>query len=379
VDHLLGVDIDDEEREDGAVPECMQSTQWTSSTEAYGPSEARERHRRSEPDVVGLQKIARPDGVILQEGVPPLAARWRCWSDRSDVLPDGPLVVSTYLENETWCEDGYDDDGDGLIDGDDDECPAAAPYQPPTGGTGGAGGASPPSGGGAGEATGGVPTGTGAMSAGGQDHAGAGQAATGGISAAAGGGTGGVVVASGGSNAQTTGGASHGEPGTPRSGAGGISQGGAGGRGGAGAAPASEVGGLSHQAGGHGDEGAQGPLVEGAGGSSVMGTSGSSGRSTSGSGRAGTWSDIAGGGPATSDAAGGVSGSARGAAGTAKKGTNRHSGCSCRATAGGDHLAIAAFLSVLALGLFRRRSRKERRALTTRDLWRRSSGKVHLR
>src|SRR5690606_38987353 len=29
-------------------PECTQSTKWTSSTEAYGPSEARERRRRSE-------------------------------------------------------------------------------------------------------------------------------------------------------------------------------------------------------------------------------------------------------------------------------------------------------------------------------------------
>jgi hypothetical protein len=37
----------------GAEPECTQSTPWTSSTEAYGPSEARERRRRSEPGGAG--------------------------------------------------------------------------------------------------------------------------------------------------------------------------------------------------------------------------------------------------------------------------------------------------------------------------------------
>ena len=61
-DHLLRVDVDDEEREE-----------------------------RTEPDVVGLQEVAGPHRMVAQEGVPPLAARRSRWSDRADVLLDCPL------------------------------------------------------------------------------------------------------------------------------------------------------------------------------------------------------------------------------------------------------------------------------------------------
>lgn len=60
VDHLLGVHVDDEEGEE-----------------------------RSKPDVVGLDEVARPDGVALQERTPALPVPRR--SDRADVALNGAL------------------------------------------------------------------------------------------------------------------------------------------------------------------------------------------------------------------------------------------------------------------------------------------------
>ncbi len=92
VDDLLGVCVHDEEREQWPEPECTQSTQstqWTSSREAYDPSNARGRRRRSEPDIVDLQKIASPHGVVGEKGLPALPVSW--WTHGEDVPLDGAL------------------------------------------------------------------------------------------------------------------------------------------------------------------------------------------------------------------------------------------------------------------------------------------------
>lgn len=62
VHHALGVDVDDEERED-----------------------------RPEPDVVRLQEVAGPDGVVSQEAVPALAPRWGGGSSAAHVPLNGSL------------------------------------------------------------------------------------------------------------------------------------------------------------------------------------------------------------------------------------------------------------------------------------------------
>jgi len=63
----------------GSEPECTQSTQWTRSTEAHGPSEARERRRRSEPDIVDLHEVDRPHDVVRQERPPALTVAGRTY------------------------------------------------------------------------------------------------------------------------------------------------------------------------------------------------------------------------------------------------------------------------------------------------------------
>ncbi len=49
------------------MPEWTESRNWTKSTEACGPSEAREHRRCSEPDIVELREVADPHGMVLQE------------------------------------------------------------------------------------------------------------------------------------------------------------------------------------------------------------------------------------------------------------------------------------------------------------------------